>query len=168
MEIIPLDKSFNKKDFKCGKDLLDKYLHRQAGQDMKKGLAVAFVLIDTNDTSKTVKGYYTLSNGSVATDTLPENVRKKIPYPDAPITLLGRLAIDESSMGQGFGRELLIDALKKSFKGSQEVGSIAVIVDPIDESAISFYEKYGFQLLDSERMFLSMGTIKLITEIKKE
>jgi len=40
---------------------------------------------------------------------------------------------------------------------------MAVIVDPIDESAIKFYEKYGFTLLpDSGKMFLSMKTVETL------
>ena len=41
------------------------------------------------------------------------------------------------------------------------IGSIAVVVDPINKIAISFYKKYGFiNLPDSKRMFLPMQTIK--------
>ena len=37
---------------------------------------------------------------------------------------------------------------------------MAVVVDPIDESAKNFYKKYGFIMLpDSEKMFLPMETI---------
>jgi len=38
---------------------------------------------------------------------------------------------------------------------------MAVIVDPISDSARSFYNKYGFiALKDSSKMFLPMNTIK--------
>ena len=41
------------------------------------------------------------------------------------------------------------------------IGSMAVIVDPIDKEAVTFYKKYGFiELPDSGKMFLSMKTIK--------
>jgi hypothetical protein len=40
------------------------------------------------------------------------------------------------------------------------VGSMAVIVDPLDEAAVKFYTKYEFILLpDSGKMFLPMTTI---------
>ena len=41
----------------------------------------------------------------------------------------------------------------------KEIGSMAVIVDPIDEQAVQFYQKFGFILLDSGKMFLAMKTI---------
>jgi hypothetical protein len=33
---------FNKKEFSCGKDLLDNYIHKQAGQDLKRRLSAIF------------------------------------------------------------------------------------------------------------------------------
>jgi len=56
---------------------------------------------------------------------------------------------------------LLIDALKRSYEASKIIGSMAVIVDSIDDKAQRFYEKYGFIILpDSEKMFLAMKTIE--------
>lgn len=159
-EIVPLHTSHNKKDFSCGNELLDKYLHTQANQDVKRKLSVCFVLIDKD---KNVKGYYTLSNAGISKDILPVNISKKLPkfYTDLPVTLLGRLAVDKSVAGQGFGQLLLMDALKRSYDVSNsEIGSMAIVVDPIDEQAIRFYDKYGFILLpDSGKMFLQMKTI---------
>ena len=38
---------------------------------------------------------------------------------------------------------------------------MAVVVDPINEYAVEFYRKYGFeQLPDSEKMFLPMSVIE--------
>jgi len=82
-------------------------------------------------------------------------------YTDFPTTLLGRLAIDNSLKGQGYGAILLLDALNRSLKTSESVGTLAVVVDPIDEKAQNFYSKYGFILLPtSGKMLLSMKTIK--------
>jgi hypothetical protein len=55
----------------------------------------------------------------------------------------------------------LIDALKRSYNTAiGSIGSMAVVVDPIEEKARSFYLKYGFiDLPDSGRMFIPMGTI---------
>ena len=57
---------------------------------------------------------------------------------------------------------MLVEALKKSVKVAKEhIGAVAVIVDPIDEEAISYYLKFGFTMLpDSGRMFMSMKTIE--------
>lgn len=86
-------------------------------------------------------------------------------YLSLPTILLGRLAIDKSFQGQGLGKILLIDSLKRCLDTSDSIGAFAVIVDPLDQEAESFYEKYGFiKLPDSGKMFLPMRTIKELFE----
>ncbi len=154
-----LDSSHDKKNFACGKELLDNYLHTQARQDVKRKLSACFILSE----GKAIKGYYTLSSTTIQRDLLPQEIIKKLPpsYKDLPATLLGRLAIDIRYHGQGLGELLLIDALKRSYDTSiTSIGSMAIIVYPIDEDAVKFYKKYGFILLpDSGKMFISMETI---------
>jgi ribosomal protein S18 acetylase RimI-like enzyme len=166
---IALDSSHDKKSFYCGKQLLDDYLHKQAKQDVKRKLSACFVLVQ--DKNKKVKGYYTLSSATIQRDLLPEAIVKKLPpsYTDLPATLMGRLAVDNSFQGQGLGELLLLDALKRSYDTSvSSVASMAVIVDPIDEAAVSFYNKYGFILLpDSGRMFIAMDTITTLFRPKE-
>ena len=162
---VILDNYHRKSEFYCGKAMLDDYLHKQAGQDMKRSLCVVFVL---EDGEHKIKGYYSLSNNSIPRDLVPEEIAKKLPkaYHTIPATLMGRLAVDKSFQGQGVGEILLLDALKRCFDLSNEsLGSIAVIVDPLDDQAVSFYKKYGFIVLpDSGKMFLPMGTIKKLFE----
>lgn len=156
-----LNATHNKKAFACGKSMLDNYLHKQAGQDVKRKLAVCFVANDVS--ANLIKGYYTLSNNSISLDLVPDNLRNKLPsaYSAIPTTLLGRLAVDDRYKGFGLGKLLLIDALKRSYGVSLEIGSLAVIVEPLDQEAQRFYEKYGFVLLpDSGRMFLPINQIK--------
>lgn len=156
---VPLSSSHKKESFGCGKTLLDNYLHRQAKQDVKRKLSACFVLPDDENN---VKGYYTLSSSSIERDLLPEEIVKKLPpsYLDLPVILMGRLAVSQNYQGQGIGEILLIDALKRSYNVSREIGSMAVIVDPLDKDAIRFYEKYEFIALpDSAKMFLPMSTI---------
>lgn len=156
---VPLSSSHNKEKFNCGKLLLDSYLHKQAKQDVKKRLSACFILPDEENN---VKGYYTLSSASIERKLLPKEIIKILPpsYLDLPVILLGRLAISTDHQGQGLGETILLDALKRSHNTSKEVGSMAVIVDPLDQEAVRFYEKYDFILLpDSGKMFLPMATI---------
>ena len=132
---------------------------------MKKNLAVCFVL--TGNNSNRVLGYYTLTSESLNRNDVPENYKKKIPKNyNAPVTLIGRLARDTTIKGTGAGEFLLLDALKRSCEISQKgIGSIAGVVDPINENAVNFYGKYGFILLpDSGKMFLPMKTIYKLFE----
>ena len=149
-----------KSKFFCGKAILDNYIRKQAKQDVKGKVSACFILSDDN---KIIKGYYTLSNGSITRSQLPESIIKQLPkYKDLPVTLLGRLAVDNKFQGQKTGQLLLIDALKRSYDAaSGSTASMAVIVDPIDQQATDFYTKYGFvSLPDRSRMFIPMQTVE--------
>lgn len=156
-----LGKNHNREGFDCGKELLNNYLKTQAGQDIKRKLSACFVLSEKG--SNEIQGYYTLSNYSIPLSSFPEQIQKKLPksYNSIPTTLLGRLAIDFKYQGKGIGKVLLIDALKRSYEISQEIGSFAVVVDPIDDEAEKFYKKYDFvKLPDSEKMFIATKTLQ--------
>lgn len=159
---VPLEKEFDRNSFDCGKSSLNNYIQTQVSQDVKKKLSVCFVLLDSDDF--TVEGYYTLSNASISYGEVPEKLRKKYPksYEYIPVTLLGRLAINAKIKGKGFGSKILIDALKRSLNVSeQNLGSVAVIVDPLDQEAENYYTHFGFvKLPTSGKMFLDMKTIK--------
>ena len=161
----PLNSTHKKTDFSCGKEILDTYIQKQASQDVKRKLSACFVINETE--TNLIKGYYTLSNNSVPSESIPDQIRKKLPraYESIPTTLLGRLAIDDRFQGQGIGKLILIDALKRSYEISKTIGSFAVVVDPIDQYAENFYNKYGFiKLPDSGKMFLPMKTISQLFE----
>ena len=96
---------------------------------------------------------------------LPESIIKKLPpsYKLLPATLLGSLAVDINYKGQGVGTNLLMDALKRSYINSLQIASMAVIVDPLDNEAIAFYNHFGFiELPNSGKMFLPMSQLEQI------
>lgn len=160
-----LNSGHRKNEFSCGKDLLDNYLHKQAKQDIKRKLSACFIISDKE--SKLIKGYYTLANNSIPQDFIPKEFQNKLPksYSSIPTTLLGRLAVDNRFQAKGIGKLLLIDALKRCYEISKSIGSFAVVVDPLDDDAVKFYNRYGFiKLPDSGKMFLPMNTIKILFE----
>lgn len=159
-QILPIQKEHDRSTFACGHELLDNYLKRQARQDVSRDLSACFVLIGDN---RVVYGYYTLSASSISSDVFPDNLKKKLPpsYHDLPTVLLGRLAIDERLQGQGFGAVLLMDALSRVARIATELGTLALLVDPIDDAAKAFYGRFGFiHLPGSGKMMLPMQTIQ--------
>jgi len=157
--IEPLGATHDRAAFSCGISPLDRYLHTQASQDMRKRLTAVYVL--TPD-GKAIAGYYTLSAYSVGLDKIPEEIAKKLTrMPEVPATLIGRLARSTAYKGQGIGEILLMDAMKRSLSNSAHVASWAVVVDSKDENAIAFYKKYGFTEIPAvpNRLFLPMATI---------
>lgn len=163
LKIKVLTEDHERKKFKCGKELLDSYFHKQAGQDAKRDLSVCHVLTDIDTDNNRVLGFFTLTTSSIAWDDFPAELTKKIPKSySVPLALLGRLAVNESDQGKGLGGILLIDALKKCLEVSKNTMALyAVIVDPLDQNAIEFYEIYGFIMIPSTgKMFLPIKTIE--------
>ena len=160
MKVVLLEKSHDRTRFSCEEISLTEYITKQVSQDVKKKLAACFVII--NDKNQ-VMGYYTLTSESLGRDIIPQKYQKKIPRNySAPVILLGRLARDISQKGTDIGEHLLLDALQRSFNISIEnIGAMAVVVDPLSQHAINFYDRYGFVLLpDSGKMFIPMKTIE--------
>jgi ribosomal protein S18 acetylase RimI-like enzyme len=146
--------------FSCGVEALDNYLRKQAGQDVRKRVAVVFVV--TPD-GKTIAGYYTLCQYSVELGAIPKDIAKKLPkYPVVPTTLIGRLAVSSGFQGQGLGELLLMDALRRSLVSSGQVASVAIVVDAKGDKAVAFYRKYGFLELPKVpgRLFVPMATVE--------
>lgn len=162
LKIEPFDsRQHNRSDFCCGKDSLDNYIRQQASQDLKKRVSTVFVLIDASELN--VLAYYTLSSYTVDISVLDEAFAKRLPrYPILPVTLLGRLAVDNKQKGKKLGELLLVDALQRALNTSMQVASLAVIVEALDEDAISFYLKYGFQPFRQNpmKLYLPMKSIE--------
>ena len=139
-------------DFHCGVDALDRYFRERALHEFRKHVAATLVLVER--ATGAVIGFYTLSSRGI--------VGGDVPRPRLPATLLGRMAVDESFRGRGFGGVLLIDALRRAFENRRTVASIAVVVDAKGDQARDFYLHYGFHPFSghSHRLFIMMETIE--------
>lgn len=158
--IEPLQKSHDREAFSCGHIALDRYLKQQARQDAQSQVAAVFVAVRLQNSK--VLGFYSLSASSIHVGDLPPDLAKKLPrYPHLPVTLLGRLAIDQAYKGQGLGQFLLLDALYRSLHAAASIAAMAVVVDAKDAAAPAFYQRYGFTQLSAseERLFLPMKTV---------
>ncbi|HWQ28640.1 MAG TPA: GNAT family N-acetyltransferase [Dehalococcoidia bacterium] len=88
-------------------------------------------------------GFVTLSAAQVnrADIELPE----RAPYPVVPAVLVGRLGIDQSWQGRGYGQQIM--ALVRQWARELVAGCrvVALQVDVRNEGAIAFYEREGFE-----------------------
>ena len=155
--IETLGSQHDRSGFRCGVAALDSYMQRQARQDVERNLAAVFVL--TSD-GKNVAGFYTLSAHSLLAAGLPEAPAKKLPRFPLPVTLLGRMSVSETLHRQRLGEFLLMHALERSWMGSKQVASWAVVVDA-KPGARDFYLKHDFPPLPAQpdRLFLPVTTI---------
>jgi len=154
--VVPLEKGHQRSEFDCGIESLNLFLKNYARQNDEKGLSRTFVAIRPGE--NTVHGYYSLSAASVSFEQVPE----KLPRYPIPTAHIGRLAVDRSTQGSGLGEFLLIDALRRTVLLADTLGIFAVELYAINESAKSFYLRYGFTELadDPYHVYLSIRKIR--------
>lgn len=130
--------------FTCGVESLDNYLRMYAGQDVRRMANSVFVLADSREPAG-ILGYYTLCATAISQGEVPAAARKHVPrYPLVSATLLGRLAVAEAYQGRGFGKLLVVDAMRRAYASARAVGSSMLVVDAINEQAVAFYQANGF------------------------
>ena len=161
-DVAPLSTDHDRLAFSCGVAALDRYLHTQAGQDVRRHVANCFVA--TPETSNIVAGYYTFSATSIPLADLPADHAKRLPrHPVVPAALIGRLAVDRRYRGAGLGAGLISDAIRRATRS--EAAVFAVVVDAKDDAAAAFYLHHSFRPFASRpaSLYLPIATaIKLI------
>lgn len=158
--IEPLNRNHNRTAFNCGIESLDRYLKRQASQDIKRRISRVFVASGRQDETR-VLGYYTLSTLSIDLSFLPDKLAQKLPRHPIPAALIGRLAVDIYAQGKGIGKLLLSNAVKRTLAVSDDIAIYAMVVDAINQEAESFYKRYGFSPLahGGSRLFLPLRSL---------
>lgn len=129
--------------FSCGAPSLDRWLAMQARQSLESRDAVTYLLVDEDQHLARIAGYFCLSAGSVSRGAAPASVAKRAPEP-VPVVLMGRFAIDVEYQGAGWAADLLREALLGAVSAGRLIGARALLVDAIDDTAVGFYERFGF------------------------
>lgn len=159
MRIERLARHHDRKCFDCGNYKLNDFLQRTARQHAERGLSRTFVLI--NEASpKAILGYYTLTICEVIPSQIPDARLQRYPHP-MPAAKLARLAISLEHQGLGLGTHLLLDAMARSARISNEAGLVGLFVDAKDDEAASYYQRFGFISTgnDSLVLYLPMATV---------
>jgi GNAT superfamily N-acetyltransferase len=157
--IEPLATHHDRKQFDCGEPSLDRYIRQQANQDTRRRISRVFVA--TNGDSGPLLGYYTLSALSIHLNDLPPNVAAKLPKHPIPAALVGRLAVAKEAQGDGVGKLLLADAVKRTLAAGEEIAIHALVVDALNDRAAQFYQRFGFTPLESNttRLYLPLKSL---------
>jgi GNAT superfamily N-acetyltransferase len=174
--IEPFDpKSHDRTAFSCGVDQLDNFLKRTARKHQKGDFTRVWVAVWPPDQS--VLGYYAINAHGIEAGDLPETLRKRAPrHGQLGAAYLSMIAADAEVQGQGLGRLLLADALKRVAAVSSDIGIFAVVLDVLDdgdtdaiEKRRRFYERFGFIFFPSQplRMFLPVQTIRDALSVRK-
>jgi len=160
VRIEKLRRSHDRSDFDCGEPDLNGFLKEFAGQNARKKLSTTYVAIEPGH--REVVGYYSISSGHVACESLSDEQRSGLPAYPIPVVKLARLAVHRRVQGQGLGRWLVVDALRRALALSEVVGIHAVEVEAITPEARDFYLSVGLEpLLDDElHLYISLRTVK--------
>lgn len=160
--IEPFGKAHDRSACICGKPSLDDFIRTRVSQYEKRRLGKAFVAVSEGE--QRVIGYYTLVAGVVTFEHLPTEASRKLPKHPIPVILLARLAADQSAQGKRLRESLLLDALQRSLDLSDNLGAHAVEVDALDDFAVTFYVKYGFEPLlgKPKHLYLLLATIEKV------
>jgi len=156
--IEPLDTTHDRTVFQSGVEALDNYLKKQAGQDVKRRVSRVFVAANPYNPKKVI-GYYTLSSLSIELNLLPEKLARKLPRHPVPAALIGRLAVSRTAQGDGVGKMLLVNAVRRTLEVSDQIAIYAMVVDAVNDKAKAFYGHFGFKPLSGQRLFLPLRDI---------
>ncbi len=162
-----LSKSKHDRDsFDCGESELNTFIHTQAAKHMQAGISRTMVLPGTAtllNQKYPICAFYSVAPSSICRETLPASLAKKLPHYPIPVFLLAQLAVHKEFHGNGLGKVSLIKALEYLWAVNAHMRAYAIVVDCLTDSAQSFYQKFGFQVLCEQsgrvRMFLPMKTV---------
>ncbi len=169
ISIEPLDpQKHDRAAFSCGTDRLDNFLKRTARKHQAGDFSRVWVA--TEGGRPDILGFYAMNGHSFEGDDLPANLTRNAPRSgDIPVVYLSMIAVDRRYQGQGLGRILLADALRRASAAAEHIGLKAVVLDVIEdggheatEKRRAFYAAMGFQPLPTRplRMFISIETVR--------
>ena len=143
--------------FSCGMDSLDQWLKRRALKNQTTGASRTFVVCE----DQRVLAYYALASSAVISTEVSSRFRRNMPEP-IPVVVLGRLAIDQSLQGQGFGRALVQDAGRRVIQAADAIGIRGMLVHALSPEAKAFYERIGFEpsSLDPMTLMTTLADLK--------
>jgi GNAT superfamily N-acetyltransferase len=132
----------DRRSFSCGEPALDEYLRRFARQHAAAKISRTYVAAK----EECIVGYYSLAMSAIRKQQLPIHYQQRFPNYPVPVARLTRLAVDQRWHGKGLGKLLLMDALYRCSRLSEEIGAVGVVVDAKHEKAQSFYRQFNFEI----------------------
>jgi GNAT superfamily N-acetyltransferase len=166
LKIERLGKNHERKGFDCGDKRLNEFLQKSALQHADRNISRTFVLID-DESPKEIFGYYTLIVCEVVPSNIPDPRLQRYPHP-MPAAKLARLAIHVHHQRNGLGANLLINAMERTVRISENAGLIGMFIDAKDDNAASYYMQFGFIPIENNRLllYLPLATIRRAVEDK--
>jgi GNAT superfamily N-acetyltransferase len=146
--IIPkiLDADDRTAGFCCGEKGIDEFIRKEALDFQKERLGVTYLFKLEDE----VVGFVTLSMADLKRAKMNIEDRLAIGIENYPALLIGQLAVCKEFQAKDVGTYLCDFCLDRALRFSERVGCRFIVVNAI-ESAIGFYQKYGFVLLPDQK-----------------
>jgi GNAT superfamily N-acetyltransferase len=130
--------------FDSGAPALDEWLRRFAGQNRRRDTAATWVITDLENK---VMAYASIAITGIDRSATPPRVARHAPDP-VPAVLIARLAVDRRVGGLGVGTALVAHVLSTAVDLNTKAACRAVVVDALDATARSWWERLGFTPFD--------------------
>lgn len=159
--------------FSCGVEPVDNFFKKTANKLANADNSRIYAMAAPNGA---VIGFYALNAHAIDYQDLPKKYARTRPaHGSIPAAFLSMIGVDKRYAGQGYGGDLLADALTRIARAANQLGIAVVILDVLDDGnedtvkkRIALYKRYGFLPLHSQplRMFLPIATVrKLLDEV---
>ena len=171
-KIEPFDPDkHNRAAFSCGVEQVDNYFKRTANKLAQADNIRLYVMVSPDEE---VIGFYATNGHSVDYTELPHRYARNRPgHGNIPAAYISMIGVDQRFSGNGFGGDLLVDALTRITQVSEAMGIAVVMLDVLDcgdpdlvERRKNLYTGYGFTPLPSEelRLFMPIATVRALIE----
>ena len=156
---VPLADRHKVDEFDCGVESLNLWLADHAPRAQQAGTARTFVWVKP-ETPDQVWAYFSLAPTEVTRQILSRG--QSSGYSTVPGYLLARLAVHVDLRGQGYGTQVLVDALSRAARAAETGGGRLVVVDALDEAAAAFYRHHDFTPVkdNPHRLVLKIASIR--------
>jgi GNAT superfamily N-acetyltransferase len=164
LHIEKLHRTHSVEPFTCGQPELDRFLIRHAWQAQQSNSSQTYVALSDDE----VVGFYTIVAGELQHAQAPARVVKGMSRHPIPLLVLARLAVHINAQGRGVGSGLLLDALGRTLQVADMIGVRALAVHAKDDSAVAFYQHFGFapSPTDPRHLFMIIKDIRLAAGLK--
>ena len=156
MKIVSLNSDHLSKPFSTSEQETTQFWYERALPEQEKWRCGCTKVLIADD--EQLIGYYTLAMQTI-------NLRYgEVGYPkDRKVTsiLIGQFAVNKIFEGKGFSKILFKNSIKEIIEVAKHIGVYVIVVDPVSDKLVSFWEKLGFKRFEgsSLRMVYPMEVI---------
>lgn len=148
IEISPLTSKSCVAGLNCGVREIDNWAKSKAAKFHKNGRARVFIARRLG--SKSAIGFYSLSFSLENSSKLVKQDDRDAWKDGAPLVYIDYIGVQRSLQGQGLGKILLIDALRRSNTVFENVAVFGVALRSLNERTTKLYEGFGFGIAPDE------------------